>query len=156
MASRLIKIENPDVQKRADHSYVPSCLSCRLYRQTGNRHQRPHRRVCGQRPKTPEFIQDEDFCTIIWRKNASGQQGPDKENDKENRRQLTVNENIVISFIKSADKENDKEKLTTAYIAKQIGLSYSTAQRIIAKLKTLSLVHRIGGDKGGYWTCSEE
>lgn len=106
--------------------------------------------------KTPEFIQDEDFCTIIWRKNASGQQGPDKGNDKENRQQLTVNENIVISFIKSADKENDKEKLTTAYIAKQIGLSYPTVQRIIAKLKTLSLVHRIGGDKGGYWTCSEE
>ena len=106
--------------------------------------------------KAPEFVQDEDFCTVIWRKaSASAPAGvADKENDKEKSLKLTVNQSVVFFFIKSVDKENDKEKLTTAYIAERVRLSYPTVQRIIKFLVENGLVCRVGGDKGGYWKVS--
>ena len=62
-----------------------------------------------------------------------------------------MNQSVVFFFIKSVDKENDKEKLTTAYIAEHVRLSYPTVQRIIKFLVENGLVCRVGGDKGGYW-----
>ena len=54
--------------------------------------------------------------------------------DKEKPLKLTVNQSVVFFFIKSVDKENDKEKLTRAYIAERVRLSYPTVQRLSSSL----------------------
>ena len=51
------------------------------------------------------------------------------------------------------DRLNDQ--LTTGYIAKQLGMSYSTVQRILRTLKQKDIVYREGSDKKGYWQVVE-
>ena len=109
----------------------------------------------GKGLRKPEFIQEEDFCTIIWRRDKVN----DKVNDKVKRVQLTTNQRIVYLFIKEFDKVNDKVndkvKPTTSYIAKMTHLSYPTVQRIISFLVDNGLVHREGSDKTGYWVANK-
>lgn len=63
--------------------------------------------------------------------------------------QLTENEKKVFCLIKGFDQVNDR--LTTGYIAKELGLSYSTIQRILRALKQKNMIHRVGSDKTGSW-----
>jgi len=101
--------------------------------------------------KAPEFIQEEDFCTILWRR----ERVHDKANIKVGRVQLTINQRVVYSIIKDFDKVNDKVKPTTAYIAQKTNLSYPTVQRIVAFLVKNGMVRREGSDKTGFWVACE-
>lgn len=104
--------------------------------------------------RNPEFVQDEDFRTIIWRKDSLA----DKVNDKVKTILVADNQRIVYSIINDADKANDKVKsrLTTSFISQETGLSYPTVQRIIAYLVKSGLVRREGADKNGYWIIRED
>lgn len=73
----------------------------------------------------------------------------DRLNDQVNPLQLTENEEKVFYLIKEFDQVNDQ--LTTGYIARKLGLSYSTIQRILRVLKQKSLVRHVGSDKTGFW-----
>ena len=108
----------------------------------------------GKGLRKPEFIQEEDFCTVIWRRDKVN----DKVNDKVKRVQLTTNQRVVYLFVKEFDKINDKTndkiKPTTSYIATKTHLSYPTVQRIIRFLVDNDLVHREGPNKTGYWVAN--
>lgn len=73
----------------------------------------------------------------------------DRLNDQVNPLQLTENEEKVFYLIKEFDQVNDQ--LTTGYIARKLGLSYSTIQRILRVLKQKNLVRHVGSDKTGFW-----
>ena len=73
----------------------------------------------------------------------------DRLNDQVNPSQLTENEEKVFYLIKEFDQVNDQ--LTTGYIARKLGLSYSTIQRILRVLKQKNLVRHVGSDKTGFW-----
>lgn len=112
--------------------------------------------------RSPEFIQTEDFRTIIYRpipNEASFDKVNDKVNDKEESFQLTDIQKSVIWFIKRQDKRNDKvndkvkDKVNTRYIAQHIGVSYPTVQRAVKVLESYNLIRRVGSDKEGYWTA---
>ncbi len=73
----------------------------------------------------------------------------DQVNDQVKSLQLSENERKVFYFIKEFDQVNDR--LTTSYIAKKMGLSYSTIQRALRVLKQKDLVQHVGSDKTGSW-----
>lgn len=73
----------------------------------------------------------------------------DQVNDQVNSLQLTENEEKVFYLVKNSDQVNDQ--VTTGHIARQLGLSYSTIQRVLRSLKQKNLVQRVGSDKKGCW-----
>ena len=73
----------------------------------------------------------------------------DQVNDQVKSLQLTENEEKVFYFIKEFDQLNDQ--LTTGYIARKMGLSYSTIQRVLRVLKQKDMVQRVGSKKTGSW-----
>ena len=73
----------------------------------------------------------------------------DQVTDQVKLRQLKENQKDVYVFIRSCGQENDQ--VTTGYIAKHLGCSYSTIKRILSVLKSEGLVYRVGSDKKGYW-----
>ena len=73
----------------------------------------------------------------------------DQVNDQVNLLQLTENEEKVFYLVKNSDQVNDQ--VTTGYIAQQLGLSYSTIQRVIRSLKQKNLIQHVGSDKKGCW-----
>lgn len=75
------------------------------------------------------------------------------ENDQVKSLQLTENEEKVFYFIKEFDQLNDQ--LTTGYIARKMGLSYSTIQRVLRVLKQKNMVQRVGSDKTGFWQIKD-
>jgi len=46
---------------------------------------------------------------------------------------------------------NENRSITIAVISEKIGITTRSVERNIKKLKELSLLKRIGSDKGGYW-----
>lgn len=77
----------------------------------------------------------------------------DQVNDQVKILQLTENEEKVFYFIKEFDQVNDQ--LTTGYIARKMGLSYSTIQRVLRVLKQKNMVQRVGSDKTGFWQIKD-
>ena len=77
----------------------------------------------------------------------------DRINDQVKSLQLSENERKVFCFIKEFDQVNDRlnDQLTTTYIAKKLGLSYSTVQRTLRLLKQKNMVQRVGSKKTGSW-----
>ena len=45
----------------------------------------------------------------------------------------------------------EQPTITTAILAKEIGISTRAVDKQIAKLKALGQLQRVGADKGGYW-----
>ena len=77
----------------------------------------------------------------------------DQESDQVKLLKLTQNQLDVYLFIKRHNQESDQESdiVTTGYIAKTLGTSYSTIKRVLLVLKSNNLVYRVGSDKKGYW-----
>lgn len=77
----------------------------------------------------------------------------DQESDQVKLLKLTQNQLDVYLFIKRHNQESDQESdiVTTGYIAKKLGTSYSTIKRVLLVLKSNNLVCRVGSDKKGYW-----
>ena len=71
------------------------------------------------------------------------------ETDQVKLSKLKENQLVVYLFIKNHDQVSDQ--VTTGYIAKELGTSYSTVKRILSVLKSNDLVYRVGSDKYGYW-----
>lgn len=94
--------------------------------------------------------QNGDDMSVIDRLN-------DQVNDQVKLLQLTENEKKIFYLLKGIDQVNDQvnDQLTTGYIAKQLGMSYSTVQRILRTLKQKDIVYREGSDKKGYWQVVE-
>lgn len=91
--------------------------------------------------KAPEFIQEEIFKTILWRKNASALESQKVEvGDKITENQIKILECMVENPYISAQK-----------IAELIGISSRKTEDNIKKLKGLGLLERIGSPKTGYW-----
>ena len=81
----------------------------------------------------------------------------DQLNDQVKYLQLDENERKVFLLIKEFDQVNDQvnDRLTTSHIAKKLGLSYSTIQRVLRVLKQKNMVQRVGSDKTGSWQVIE-
>ena len=58
---------------------------------------------------------------------------------------LGENEIIVLNLLRA------NKKATIVSIAKEVGLSATGVEKIIARLKDKELIKRIGSAKGGYW-----
>jgi len=92
-------------------------------------------RLCtGQNLKEPEFKQEEEFITTIWRKNGN-MAGESKGESK----------GEIIEMIKG------NPKVTVEEIAKELDMSLSGVEKNIRQLKNLGIINRIGPNKGGYW-----
>ena len=118
--------------------------------------------------KAPEFIEDEDFCTIIWRNNMevdTAEKNPpenpadkettekDIENPTENpteKKSLTPLEAKIVGTLKKNPTYSQKQ------IADEIGVGFTTVREYIGKLKKKGLLTRVGPDKGGYWQVTEK
>ena len=104
--------------------------------------------------KTPEFYQDDDFCTIIWREDIADTETDTKENVSQNVNQ-NVNQNV---------SQKDKHKIGKRQqnILKIVGNNiYITAEEVAKKLKVnprtvyrdLKVLHITwsGPAKSGHW-----
>ena len=102
--------------------------------------------------RTPEFVQDEDFRVIIWRKGTKmnepqiepqnePQNEPQIQSDKTTYRRCRVLLETIIS----------KPYLTKEDLGKQLGVSESTIKRDIDKLRKTYRITWIGPTIGGRW-----
>ena len=94
--------------------------------------------------KEPEFIQEEIFKVIIWRKTNKDNVG-DNVGDKLNQTQIEI-----IHLIKQ------NPYITTSELSDKIGISSRSIERNIAKLKEKEIIDRVGSDKAGYWKVKEK
>ena len=95
--------------------------------------------------RTPEFIQDEDFTTIIWRPALM-----DEELEVESKDNTGIVPQDVPQAIAALIKNNPK--ITREDIALQLGLSVKTIGRYIAKLPNIKYV---GSGYSGHWEIVE-
>jgi len=122
--------------------------------------------------RAPEFIQDEDFRVIIWRKQADGNVVEKTENVVEEPENVVEEpENVVEKVKKVAEELSDKltprQKtillilaedpcISVRRIAAMVGKQTRTIQRDIETLQKIEyynhrLLERVGGDKWGKW-----
>lgn len=104
--------------------------------------------------KAPEFVQEENFKTILWRKNSEDNEATDVKDVDNVTEDVTDNvtedvtenrRNAIVELIKN------NNKITTTEIAKIMGVVRITIARDIEKLKRDSVVSRTGSDKHGFW-----
>jgi len=104
----------------------------------------------------PLFETDEErtyFATTLFiHPDFGGESASDNQNDGVNdgvsdgvNKHLSVNEKTVLSTLK------EEPTLTAEKIASRIGVSKSTVERAIKKLKAKGMIERSGGDKKGRW-----
>ena len=62
---------------------------------------------------------------------------------------LSEHEQIIVNLI------NNNERITKAEMAKRIGKSEKTVQRLISSLTDKNIVERMGSNKSGYWKVKE-
>jgi ATP-dependent DNA helicase RecG len=93
--------------------------------------------------KIPEFIQDENFKTIIWRNNVT--EAPTKQDDDVD--SVTNNQIKILQLIQQ------NERITTNKLAIQLHISQRKIKENIAKLKEKEkeILSRMGSSKTGYW-----
>ena len=93
--------------------------------------------------KAPEFIEDEDFCTIIWR-DASITDGK-KGGKKDGKKELSDRQLIIYTLLK------ENPVLNIADLARKMAVSPRTVSRELDALRNLNLIERKDGRKGGIW-----
>ena len=103
--------------------------------------------------KAPEFVQEEIFKTILWRKNA----------EESVIQQANVVDNVVANVVDNvvdatAEKEkkilkfiSENKKITAKEIALKLELTQRTVQRYLKSMQQKELIQRIGTDNSGYW-----
>ena len=112
--------------------------------------------------KTPEFIQDEDFRAIIWRKNVpqndmqfSIENQSLTNNDMQNV-PLNVPLNVpqkqrLLRVRKILELIISNKRISTEEIGQQLGVSYKTIRRDIDSLRSSYRIEWKGPSKTGYW-----
>ena len=95
--------------------------------------------------KAPEFLQEEIFKTILWRKNASTIESQKVEVGDKVGNKITENQ---LQLLKCISKN---PYISAQKMAEQIGISSRKTEDNIKKLKRLGLLERIGNPKTGYW-----
>ena len=104
--------------------------------------------------RTPEFIQDEDFTTIMWRPALMDEELEVESKDNTGIVPQDVPQDVprdVPQAIAALIKNNPK--ITREDIALQLGLSVKTIGRHIAKLPNIKYV---GSGYSGHWEISEK
>ena len=89
--------------------------------------------------KALEFMEDEDFCTIIWR-DASITDGK-----KDGKKELSDRQLIIYTLLK------ENPMLNIADLASKMIVSPRTISRELEALRNLNLIERKDGRKGGCW-----
>ncbi|MCL2806206.1 MAG: winged helix-turn-helix transcriptional regulator [Treponema sp.] len=84
--------------------------------------------------KEPEFRQEEEFVTIIWRKKVGNKVGNN----------LTKNQKLILEAIRK------NPKITAIALSSIVGISERKIEENIAKLRNLGIIQRIGSTRG-YW-----
>lgn len=101
-------------------------------------------------------------CRVSDQKSSqkSSQKSGQKSGQKNGK--VTVNEGVN-EGVKLSDKEKNifellkqNPAITTIMLIQTTGLSRSTVERAIVKLKSLNYIRRIGSDKGGHWEVVEK
>ena len=99
--------------------------------------------------RTPEFYQDEDFRTILWRPESTEDQdseqhvAPDHISGSQETPQETPQK--ILELVK------ENAYITTQRMADLIGIDRSNVARAIKKLQLQGILRRVGPDKGGHW-----
>lgn len=83
--------------------------------------------------KAPEFMEDEDFCTIIWR-DASITDGK-----KDGKKELSDRQLIIYTLLK------ENPTLNIADLARKMAVSPRTVSRELETLRNLNLIERKDG-----------
>ena len=95
--------------------------------------------------KAPEFVQEEIFKIILWRKIAEEPGG----------QQANVVDNVVDTIAKKEQKIikfiSENNKITAKEIALKLELTQRTVQRYLKSMQEKELIKRIGTDNSGYW-----
>ena len=107
--------------------------------------------------RTPEFYQDDDFRTILWRPESavepdSGQHGaPDHTGGSQETPQKTPQKTLQKTQQKIVDLVKEDAYITTQRMADLIGIDRSNIARAIKKMQRQGILRRVGPDKGGHW-----
>ena len=116
--------------------------------------------------KTPEFIQDEDFRAIIWRKNVPQNAlqydtqkstvnqwvtNHDTQNDTQNDMQNDMQNKFYIRIRGVLESIISDKHISKAEIAKKYNVSIPTVVRDLNKLRSSYRIEWKGPSKTGYW-----
>ena len=103
--------------------------------------------------RTPEFYQDEDFRTILWRPESADEQYYVRFSISSNSSDLTDGSQETPQKTQQKIIELVKEDsyITTQRMADLIGIDRSNIARAIKKLQHQGILRRVGPDKGGHW-----
>ena len=116
--------------------------------------------------RTPEFYQDEDFRTILWRpENAnekdtftSGVVG-DPSTNTEKSSGKPIAESIVESIVENLSAMRARivwilwrnPNATAKSVSREVGIAPRNVQEHFKKLQDMGIIRRKGGDFGGHW-----
>jgi len=98
--------------------------------------------------KEPEFIQDEFFRSILWRKEIEDEKATEKATETTNN--LTKNQILIIEEIKI------NPYITSYQIAQIIGIRDDNVRKNLMQLKSRGIIERVGAAKDGYWKILSE
>lgn len=103
--------------------------------------------------RTPEFYQDEDFRTILWRPESTEDQdsGQHVAPDHTSGSQETTEKSSQKSSQKILELVVADDKITTQEMANKLGISRRAVAKAIAKMQSEGILRRVGPDKGGHW-----
>ena len=107
--------------------------------------------------RTPEFYQDEDFRTILWRPESADEQDPGQHGalDHTDGSQETSQETSRKTSQKTSQKiielVMENANISTQEMAERIGIDRRNITRAIHKLREAGIIRRVGPDKGGHW-----
>ncbi len=111
--------------------------------------------------RTPEFYQDEDFRTILWRPESADEQDSvrfsissnlsDPTDGSQETPQKTLQKTLQKTQQKIIELVKEDAYITTQRMADLIGIDRSNIARAIKKLQHQGILRRVGPDKGGHW-----
>lgn len=111
--------------------------------------------------RTPEFYQDEDFRTILWRPESADEQdsvrfsissnSSDPTDGSRETPQKTLQKTLQKTQQKIIELVKEDAYITTQRMADLIGIDRSNIARAIKKLQHQGILRRVGPDKGGHW-----
>ena len=107
--------------------------------------------------RTPEFYQDEDFRTILWRPESADEQdpgrhgAPDHTDGSRETPQKTPQKTLQKTQQKIIELVKEDAYITTQRMADLIGIDRSNIARAIKKMQRQGILRRVGPDKGGHW-----
>ena len=93
--------------------------------------------------KKPDFIQESDFRTILYR--------PVSEKTKIEGKKDTGKESSEKSSEKILNLINDNPAITIEELSALLKITTRAIEKNLSKLKAKGIIERVGPDKGGYW-----